>query len=219
MTGQEVWEKYLDWSKVDIVVPCWRTPVFNLPYTTSPIAIDRCSMGHTEMDIINFVDNIYPLIGAKHDISLEIGMLWGATHIIWKQLFNEVFSIEINTDMCAAFAGHNDLTNSHIIYADSQTPLAVNAVRNALNDRQVDFLYIDGDHSYEGVKNDFLNFEPFVRNGGLIGFHDTQICPGVVLFIEQLKLGAFKQSSINFIEFNSGLGQAFYIKNTNSEDI
>ena len=40
----------------------------------------------------------------------------------------------------------------------------------------MDFLFIDGDHSYEGVKRDFADYAPLVRPGGLIAFHD--IVPG-----------------------------------------
>lgn len=36
----------------------------------------------------------------------------------------------------------------------------------------IDFLFIDGDHSYEGVKQDFEMYSPFVRPGGIIAFHD-----------------------------------------------
>jgi cephalosporin hydroxylase len=40
---------------------------------------------------------------------------------------------------------------------------------------RIDLLFIDGDHSYEGVKQDFLDYSPFVNKGGLICFHDTVI--------------------------------------------
>ncbi len=36
----------------------------------------------------------------------------------------------------------------------------------------VDFLFIDGDHSYAGVKADYERYSPLVRSGGLIAFHD-----------------------------------------------
>ena len=36
----------------------------------------------------------------------------------------------------------------------------------------LDLLFIDGDHSYEGVKQDFEMYSPLVRNGGLVVFHD-----------------------------------------------
>jgi cephalosporin hydroxylase len=39
----------------------------------------------------------------------------------------------------------------------------------------IDFLFIDGDHTYEGVKNDWEMYSPFVKKRGLICFHDTVI--------------------------------------------
>lgn len=38
-----------------------------------------------------------------------------------------------------------------------------------------DFLFIDGDHSYEGVRKDWEMYSPLVKKGGLICFHDTVI--------------------------------------------
>lgn len=35
-----------------------------------------------------------------------------------------------------------------------------------------DFLFIDGDHSYDGVKKDILRYVPLVNVGGYICFHD-----------------------------------------------
>ena len=40
------------------------------------------------------------------------------------------------------------------------------------DDESVGFLYIDGDHSYEGVKRDLEAWYPKVVKGGVIGFHD-----------------------------------------------
>jgi hypothetical protein len=39
-------------------------------------------------------------------------------------------------------------------------------------DGYFDFVYIDGDHSYQGAKSDLLNFFPKVRVGGIIAGHD-----------------------------------------------
>ena len=36
----------------------------------------------------------------------------------------------------------------------------------------MDFLFIDGDHTAKGMKEDFLNYLPMVRQGGLIAIHD-----------------------------------------------
>jgi predicted O-methyltransferase YrrM len=37
---------------------------------------------------------------------------------------------------------------------------------------KIDLLFIDGDHSYNGVKKDFTDYSPLVRKGGWIAFHD-----------------------------------------------
>ena len=39
--------------------------------------------------------------------------------------------------------------------------------------KQIEFLFIDGDHEYEAAKKDFLLFSQHVINGGTIAFHDT----------------------------------------------
>jgi predicted O-methyltransferase YrrM len=38
--------------------------------------------------------------------------------------------------------------------------------------QDLDFVFIDGDHSKEGCAYDFLTFSGAVKSGGLIGFHD-----------------------------------------------
>jgi predicted O-methyltransferase YrrM len=37
---------------------------------------------------------------------------------------------------------------------------------------QIDFLFIDGDHSIEGCEFDFVNYSPYLKIGGYIAFHD-----------------------------------------------
>ena len=39
--------------------------------------------------------------------------------------------------------------------------------------RDIRFLWIDGDHTYEGAKADFDGFSPFLAKGGVVAFHDA----------------------------------------------
>jgi cephalosporin hydroxylase len=55
---------------------------------------------------------------------------------------------------------------------DSHLPETADRVRQWLHGREFDFLFIDGDHSWRGVSQDFELYRPFVRRGGLIAFHD-----------------------------------------------
>jgi predicted O-methyltransferase YrrM len=59
-----------------------------------------------------------------------------------------------------------------LLRGDSHDLALANRVRAILAGRPIDVLFIDGDHSYEGVKADFENYSPLVRPGGLIAFHD-----------------------------------------------
>ena len=59
-----------------------------------------------------------------------------------------------------------------LIRADSHARSTSDIVKNDLAGEPIDFLMIDGDHSYEGVKQDFETYAPLVRAGGIIAFHD-----------------------------------------------
>ena len=59
---------------------------------------------------------------------------------------------------------------------DSHKLLTLQKVKKILKDRKVDLLFIDGDHSYQGVKKDFKMSSPLVKLGALICLHD--IIPG-----------------------------------------
>jgi predicted O-methyltransferase YrrM len=66
-----------------------------------------------------------------------------------------------------------------LIDGNSRLPESVERFREALGGRKLDLLFIDGDHSYEGVKSDYELYSGFVRPGGVIAFHDIQ--PGYEL--------------------------------------
>lgn len=42
-------------------------------------------------------------------------------------------------------------------------------------DKSLDFVFIDGDHSYEGARKDFEMYIPKVRSGGVVSGHDYNI--------------------------------------------
>jgi len=60
----------------------------------------------------------------------------------------------------------------HLLRGDSHGPEMLSAVATLLEGRPLDFLFIDGDHSYEGVRSDFERYGALVRPGGLIALHD-----------------------------------------------
>jgi predicted O-methyltransferase YrrM len=60
----------------------------------------------------------------------------------------------------------------HYLNGSSYGSKVLESVRRSLAGRSFDLIFIDGDHSYTGVKSDFLCYKEFVREGGLIAFHD-----------------------------------------------
>jgi predicted O-methyltransferase YrrM len=66
----------------------------------------------------------------------------------------------------------------HFIRADSHASETRSQLETILNGREIDFLMIDGDHTYDGVRRDFEMYAPLVRVGGLVAFHDILPHPG-----------------------------------------
>ena len=59
----------------------------------------------------------------------------------------------------------------------------------SLENKKFDIIFIDGDHRYEGVKNDFINYYQLLSEKGLMVFDDYNESPsnvGVFKFINEL---------------------------------
>ncbi len=48
---------------------------------------------------------------------------------------------------------------------------------SAANNPRVDFLFIDGDHSYEAIREDWETWSPLVAAGGIVALHDSRSSP------------------------------------------
>jgi cephalosporin hydroxylase len=124
---------------------------------------------------------------------LEIGTWTGGTALLWAKIVSKYdngivyccdfsfnygthYSIEPGVNIMREY---RDQVYAHTIYAkhvkeipgNSHDPAYIEQVKNIVGPL-VDFIFIDGDHEYEGVKADFYNFYPFVKPGGHIAFHD-----------------------------------------------
>lgn len=63
----------------------------------------------------------------------------------------------------------------HLIRADSHLEETKGCVIRILRGELLDYLFIDGDHTYEGVRRDFEMYAPLVRSGGMIALHDIAV--------------------------------------------
>lgn len=65
----------------------------------------------------------------------------------------------------------------HLLRADSHRAETLLQLKKILPPEGADFLFIDGDHTYAGVKADFEMYSPLVRKGGLLALHDICLHP------------------------------------------
>ena len=114
---------------------------------------------------------------SKPKTVLEIGAASGGTSFLLSRIAamrSVVISIDLNLSLplqvaMRAWARPGQRTvglrrNSHSVETAEEM--------RGLLESPLDVLFIDGDHSYEGVYQDFVMYSPMVREGGLIAFHD-----------------------------------------------
>lgn len=111
---------------------------------------------------------------------VEIGSEYGGTLYHWlsrAQTGATVVSIDLYTAAVVPMQPDEvwrswcpEGVDFHILWGDSQTDEMEGRLKEIIP--EIDFLFIDGDHTYQGVKNDFMRYGPMVRPGGIIAFHD-----------------------------------------------
>jgi len=75
----------------------------------------------------------------------------------------------------------------HLIRADSHAPATFDDVKKRFNNRSIDFILIDGDHTYVSVRSDFEMYSKLISKNGYIAFHDTVYAEGVKKFWLEIK--------------------------------
>jgi predicted O-methyltransferase YrrM len=114
---------------------------------------------------------------------IEIGSFVGESTVLFAQSFKQVIAIDPflegydekdptshSFDFKNVYQTYLERTGDH---QNIQTIVSTsdNAVKE-LDSETYDFVYIDGLHTYEGVKTDIQNYQPLVKPGGVIGGHD-----------------------------------------------
>jgi len=141
-------------------------------------------------DLFNIVKNLNP------KVICEIGTDRGGTLYLWSKAIQPdglIISIDLprtyrkplNRFFCSSFF---ETQRIHLLRENSQSAECQMSVQKILNGRKIDFLFIDADHSYEGVKKDFKLYSDFVRKSGLVAFHDILDECGVDKFWSEVRL-------------------------------
>lgn len=117
-------------------------------------------------------------------IIVEVGTRNGGSLLLWTQMARQpelIVSIDLpdgysrdRERLYRVFNKNKPGSQLELLRADSQQEASVQMLVPLLNNHPIDFLFIDGDHRYDGVKRDYELYMPLVRPGGLIAFHDIR---------------------------------------------
>lgn len=156
---------------------------------------------HHHYHILYDIANTYP---KKTNITyVEIGCYAGGSACLMLQRPNtNVISIDLGYPINEEIVYNNvSKLNKHnnsfnYLKGDSQTQEMVNRLKELTN--EIDILFIDGDHSYQAVINDFKLYEGLVKNNGYIVFDDyrDEGCPGTKVAVDEI-VEVFKDRYIN----------------------
>jgi len=113
---------------------------------------------------LEFVKSYFENRGIIKPVVVEIGIMHNAQKSFYEELMNaEHIGIDINPNCAPDILG------------DSHKPQTMQELHRVLYRRKIDLLFIDGNHSYESVKQDYDLYGPLTEH--IIAFHD--ICATV----------------------------------------
>lgn len=110
---------------------------------------------------------------------LEIGTLRGGTFYVWSRHLDtaeHLVSLDLpgrdlkqrRDELLHEFAPSKEID---VVRGNSHEKETFEETAETLED-EVDFLFVDGDHTYEGVKDDFETYKELTAEDAIVAFHD-----------------------------------------------
>jgi hypothetical protein len=114
---------------------------------------------------------------------------------------NNQFEHWSSKEKCEAYLQSKGHTNFELTKINSRTPEFAELIKT--KHPSIDLAYIDGCHSYDGIKNDFDIIYPLLSECGVIVFHDTLKIDGCREFMIDLRT-KFWDGTFDLITFPWG---------------
>ena len=153
---------------------------------------------------------------------LEIGTLWGGTFYAHcavsdpsgRMIAIDSFPRDNRTWMSERFRKlARPGQKVTCVWNDSHLPETVATVAAALNGALLDVLFLDGDHSMEGVQRDYELYSPLVRTRGVIALHDIEApSSGVSALWQRLRRDHESAEFVDRVHPPHGLGIGVIVK-------
>lgn len=121
---------------------------------------------------LEFIETYFRNRGIKKPMIVEIGVGFGQQKRFYENLLGYQY---IGIDILWA--------RKPDIVGDSRDLAVLDKLKEMLDGREVNLLYIDGGHKYSNIKSDYEIYSPLVRN--IIAIHD------IVLELHQFTVGKF----------------------------
>lgn len=171
--------------------------------------------------------------GAKR--ILEIGGRRGGSSILFAQAAGDdasVLTVDLNNKGGRLKSLNELIKGRDVLFwqGDSHTDESFERVKNYLDGALFDVVFIDGDHTYEGAKQDFMNYSKLAKKGGIIALHDIQEdyktrfgvdtnswTGGVPTFWQEIKAADFNTEELISDPYQDGYGIGVVYWNAEAE--
>lgn len=111
---------------------------------------------------LEFIEAYFENREIKNPVIVEIGTGYNKQKEFYKKILDcEYIGIDIKSESKTDIIG------------DSKSPETLSRLKKKLKGKPINLLFIDGDHTYEGVKKDYEIYAPLVKN--IIALHDVII--------------------------------------------
>ncbi|MCX7712683.1 MAG: class I SAM-dependent methyltransferase [Chthoniobacterales bacterium] len=163
--------------------------IFEIPKFPLGIKSERFFTASTNL-VDSFCLALFAKKFAKEKI-LEIGTSFGETALTFALNSPEncvVYTIDIQNTLSNPTIGRK-FRNKNIEKKIKFYSMDIERVFSILPPKSVDIIFIDGDHSYEGVKKDTEYSLSLIKDNGIIIWHDccVMFLDGVVKYLDELK--------------------------------
>lgn len=125
-------------------------------------------------------------------------------------------SYDIYKDTISGLRQNYPSNNYFHIRGKSADKSSIDALKELLQGRKIDFWFIDGDHSYEGVINDWTNYRIFLDKSSVVAFHDIAEDPGagkawkeIIAKNKDYACVEFKRKGVSLLDFENGKNEKY----------
>src|SRR5262245_2494311 len=148
------------------------------------VAIARAAVARNANQKVSELARLIALLRRRRlGAVLEIGTDRGGTFYVWTRLAApDALLISLDWPEAAVhrLASEQELSamgrerqQVRVVRRNSHADSTRTEVERILGGRSLDLLFIDGDHSYQGVRRDFELYRPLVHQSGVVVFHDV----------------------------------------------